>query len=78
MYENANDPALFGHRFLTDSTRQLLSIDFIAVGTSQFEPRMNIFGASAVMVDAAVPEPGTIGLLMAGFVGLFCRKRKTA
>jgi hypothetical protein len=78
VYENANDPALFGHRFLTDGTRQLLSIDFIANGTSSFEPRMNIFGATAVSTDAAIPEPGTIALVMLGFVGLFCRKPKAA
>jgi hypothetical protein len=77
-YENANDPALFGHRFLTDQTRQLLSIDFIATGTSVFEPRLNILGAAAVSADAAVPEPGTFALLMLGFAGLFGLKRKTA
>ncbi|MDB5918627.1 MAG: Ca2+-binding protein toxin [Massilia sp.] len=77
-YENANDPALFGYRFLTDETRQLLSFDFIANGTSQFEPRMNIFGATAVAVDAAIPEPGTLGLLMLGFIGVACFKRKSA
>lgn len=76
VYENANDPALFGHRFLVDETRQLLSIDFIADGTSQFEPRMNIFGATAVAAD--VPEPGTIALVMIGLMGLAYRKRKAA
>lgn len=76
VYENANDPALFGHRFMVDETRQLLSFDFIADGTSQFEPRMNIFGAAAVAAD--VPEPGTIALMMIGVAGLVCRKRKTA
>jgi hypothetical protein len=78
VYENANDPALFGHRFLTDETRQLLSIDFIAGGTSTFEPRMNIFGATAVSTDVSVPEPGTVALVIIGFVGLFSRKRKAA
>lgn len=77
-YEDANDPALFGFRFLTDETRELLSFDFVADGTSQFEPRMNIFGATAVSVDAAVPEPGTIALLMLGFIGVACFKRKAA
>jgi hypothetical protein len=75
-YENANDPALFGHRFLTDETRQLLSIDFIASGTSVFEPRMNILGATAVSADAAVPEPGTLALLLFGFAGVFGFKRQ--
>jgi hypothetical protein len=78
VYENANDPALFGHRFLTDETRQLLGIDLIASGTSSFEPRMNIFGATAVSSDAAVPEPSTIALLMLGFIGVVCFKRKSA
>jgi hypothetical protein len=78
IYEDANDPALFGHRFLTDETRQLLSIDFIADGTSRFEPRMNIFGATAVSSAAPIPEPGTIALVMIGFIGLFCCKRKVA
>jgi hypothetical protein len=77
-YENANDPALFGYRFLTDETRQLLGIDFIAQGTSRFEPRMNILGATAVSVDADVPEPGTFALLMLGFAGLIGFKRKAA
>lgn len=75
VYENANDPALFGHRFSIDQTRQLLSFDFIADGTSQFEPRMNIFGATAVAAD--VPEPGTLALLMIGVMGLAYRKRKS-
>ena len=39
---------------------------------------MNIFGATAVSVDAAVPEPGTIALLMLGFIGVACFKRKAA
>jgi hypothetical protein len=63
---------------LTDETRQLLSIDFIAGGTSTREPRMNIFGATAVSSAVAVPEPGTIALVLIGFIGLFCRKRKVA
>jgi hypothetical protein len=75
VYENANDPALFGHRFLTDETRQLLGFDFVASGTSQFEPRMNILGATAVSV---VPEPGTIALLMLGLIGVVGFKRKSA
>ena len=77
-YENANDPALFGYRFATDATRQLLGIDFVAAGTSQFEPRMNILGATAVSADAAVPEPGSMALLMLGLVGLARFKRKAA
>jgi hypothetical protein len=78
VYENADDPALFGHRFLTDETRQLLSIDFIADGTSTREPRMNIFGATAISTAAPIPEPGTVALVMIGFIGLFCSKRKAA
>jgi hypothetical protein len=78
VYENANDPALFGHRFLTDQARQLIGIDLIAIGTSRFEPRMNIFGATAVSVDAEVPEPGTIALLMLGFIGVVGFKRKSS
>lgn len=76
VYENANDPALFGHRFLVDGSRQLLGFDFIAAGTSQFEPRMNIFGAAAVTVD--VPEPGSIALMMVGMLGMLGYKRKKA
>jgi hypothetical protein len=76
VYENANDPALFGHRFLVDSSRQLLGFDFIADGTSQFEPRMNIFGAAAVSVD--VPEPGSVALMMIGVLGMLGYKRKKA
>jgi hypothetical protein len=78
VYENANDPAVFGHRFVVDGSRQLLGFDFIANGTSQFEPRMNILGASAVTVDAQVPEPGSVALLMIGALGLFGYKRKKA
>lgn len=76
VYENADDPALFGHRFVVDPTRRLLGIDFVAYGTSTFEPRMNIFGAAAVTADAEVPEPGTLALLMIGVAGLASRKRK--
>lgn len=72
--ENANDPALFGYRFLLDSNRELLSIDFVPAGTSSFSPRLNIFGAAAVTAD--VPEPGTIALMLAGLAGLFAYKRK--
>jgi hypothetical protein len=78
VYENANDPALFGYRFLTDETRQLIGVDLIASGTSRFEPRLNIFGATAVSRDTAVPEPGTIALLMLGFIGIACFKRRSA
>jgi hypothetical protein len=78
VYENANDPGLFGHRFLVDGSRKLLSFEFVAFGTSQFEPRMNILGASAVTVDAQVPEPGSVALLMIGALGLFGYKRKKA
>ena len=74
VYENANDPGLFGHRFLVDGSRQLLSFDFIADGTSRFEPRMNILGAAAVSVD--VPEPGSIALMMIGVFGMLGYKRK--
>jgi hypothetical protein len=76
VYENANDPALFGHRFLVDGSRQLLGFDFIADGTSRFEPRMNIFGAAAVTVDADVPEPGSIALMLAGLAGFAGYRRK--
>lgn len=78
VYENANDPALFGHRFLVDGSRKLLSIDFVASGTSVFEPRMNILGAAAVTVDADVPEPGSMALLLIGALGLLGYKRKKA
>jgi hypothetical protein len=78
VYENANDPALFGHRFLADGSRKLLSIDFVAGGTSIFEPRMNILGAAAVTVDAEVPEPGSMALLAIGALGLLGYKRKKA
>ena len=76
VYENANDPALFGHRFLVDGSRKLLSFDFVASGTSTFEPRMNIFGAAAV--TAEVPEPGSIALLMIGVLGMAGYRRKKA
>ena len=76
VFENANDPALFGHRFLIDGSRQLLGFDFIATGTSRFEPRMNILGAAAV--TAEVPEPGSIALLMVGLLGMLGYKRKKA
>jgi hypothetical protein len=76
VYENANDPALFGHRFLVDGSRKLLSVDFVASGTSIFEPRMNILGAAAVTVDAQVPEPGSMALLMIGALGLLGYRRK--
>jgi hypothetical protein len=54
----------------------LLGFDFIADGTSQFEPRMNIFGAAAVTVDADVPEPGSIALMLAGLAGFAGYRRK--
>lgn len=76
VYENANDPGLFGHRFLVDGSRKLLSFDFVASGTSTFEPRMNIFGATAV--TAEVPEPGSLALLMIGVLGMAGYKRKKA
>lgn len=72
-FENANDPALFGYRFVTDASRELLSIDLVATGTSAFAPRLNIFGAAAV---TAVPEPGTVVLMLAGLAGLFGYRRK--
>jgi len=80
VYENANDPALFLHLFQVDWKRKLLSIDFVASGTSEFEPRLNILGATALAlsVDAEVPEPGSIALLMIGALGLFGYKRKKA
>lgn len=78
VYENADDPGLFGHRFLVDGSRKLLSIDFVASGTSTFEPRMNIFGATAVTVDAEVPEPGSLALLAIGVLGLAGYRRKKA
>lgn len=77
-YENADDPGLFGYRFMVDGSRKLLSFDFVASGTSTFEPRMNIFGAAAVTVDAEVPEPGSIALLMIGVLGMAGYRRKKA
>jgi hypothetical protein len=78
VYENANDPALFGHRFLVDGSRRLLSFDFVASGTSVFEPRLNIFGAAAITADAEVPEPGSVALLMIGVLGMAGYRKKKA
>lgn len=77
VYENADDPGLFGHRFLVDGSRRLVSFDFVANGTSDFGARLNIFGATAVSV-AEVPEPGSIALLMIGVLGMAGYRRKKA
>ena len=50
----------------------------VAGGTSTFEPRMNIFGATAVTVDAEVPEPGSLALLAIGVLGLAGYRRRKA
>ena len=78
VYEDANDPALFGYRFVVDGSRRLVGMDFVASGTSIFEPRMNILGATAITVDAdgEVPEPGSAALLTIGVLGMFGYKRK--
>lgn len=73
-YQNSNDPAIFGHRFLVDTSRELVSFDLIATGTSSGEPRQNIFGASAV----EVPAPLSAAILFVGLIGMrrFARKAR--
>ena len=75
VYQDANDPALFGYRFVVDGSRQLQSVDFMATGTSTFGAHLNIFGATAV---TEVPEPGSIALLLIGALGMAGYKRKKA
>jgi hypothetical protein len=69
-YEDANNPAIFGYAFAPDPTRVLLSFDVLALGTDSTEPRLDIFGATAV----AVPEPAALSLLAGGLLALLGRR----
>jgi LPXTG-site transpeptidase (sortase) family protein len=44
-YQDANDPAIFGHRFATDISRTLQSVDVVLTGRSSNNARAVFFGA---------------------------------
>lgn len=54
--QDSNDPAIFGYRFLTDPTRQAVSVTILRTTAGDADSRLNFFGAVAIEQQLEPPS----------------------